>query len=54
MPLFDTVSIAWVMVLECYVCDERGLCRVYVKFGTNVNYNPKGVGYGMETDLYKS
>ncbi len=32
--LFDMIS---VMVLECLVCDERsGLCRVYVKAGTNV------------------
>jgi hypothetical protein len=37
MPLFDLISIALVMVLECFVCDERlGLCRVYVKSGTNV------------------
>ncbi len=37
MPLFDTISIASVMVLECFVCDERsGLCRVYVKSGMNV------------------
>jgi hypothetical protein len=29
-------SIALTMVLECFVCDERlGLCRVYVKYGTN-------------------
>jgi hypothetical protein len=36
MPLFDAISIALVMVLKCFVCDERlGLCRVYVKFGTN-------------------
>ncbi len=32
MPLFDAISIASVMVLECFVCDERsGLSRVYVK-----------------------
>jgi hypothetical protein len=38
MPLFDTISIASVMVLVCFVCDERlGLSRVYVKSGTNVN-----------------
>ncbi len=37
MPSFDTISIALVMVLECFVCDERAhLCRVYVKYGTNV------------------
>jgi hypothetical protein len=37
MPLFDAISIALVMVLECFVCDERsGLSRVYVKSGTNV------------------
>ncbi len=37
MPSFDAVSIALVMVLECFVCDERsGLSRVYVKSGTNV------------------
>jgi hypothetical protein len=34
MPLFDAISIALVMVLECFVCDERsGLSRVYVKSG---------------------
>jgi hypothetical protein len=37
MHLFDGISIALVMVLECFVCDERsGLSRVYVKSGTNV------------------
>jgi hypothetical protein len=37
MPSFDAIFIALVMVLECFVCDERsGLCRVYVKSGTNV------------------
>jgi hypothetical protein len=37
MPSFDTISIASVMVLECFVCDERsGLSRVYIKSGTNV------------------
>ncbi len=37
MPPFDTISIALVMVLECFVCDVRlGLCRVYVKYGMNV------------------
>jgi hypothetical protein len=37
MPLFDVISIALVMVLECYDCDERsGVCRVYVKNETNV------------------
>jgi hypothetical protein len=37
MPLFDVISIASVMALECFVCDERsGSCRVYVKSGTNV------------------
>jgi hypothetical protein len=36
MPSFDTVSTASAMVLECFVCDERsGLCRVYIKYGTN-------------------
>ncbi len=36
MPSFDAVSIVLVMVLECFVCDERpGLNRVYVKSGTN-------------------
>jgi hypothetical protein len=34
---FDAISIALVMVLDCFVCDERsGLSRVYVKSGTNV------------------
>ncbi len=37
MPLFDVISIALVTSLECFVCDKRsGLCRVYVKSGTNV------------------
>ncbi len=37
MTLFDTISISLAMILECFVCDERsGLCRVYVKYGTNV------------------
>jgi hypothetical protein len=37
MPLFDAISITLVMVLECFLCDERlGLCRVYVKYGKNV------------------
>jgi hypothetical protein len=37
MPSFDAISIASVMVLECFVCDERsGLSRVYVKSGMNV------------------
>jgi hypothetical protein len=36
MPLFDAISIPSVMVLDCFVCDERsGLSRVYVKSGTN-------------------
>jgi hypothetical protein len=36
-PSFDAISIALVMVLECFSCDERsGLSRVYVKSGTNV------------------
>jgi hypothetical protein len=36
MPSFDVISIALVMVFECFVCDERsGLSRVYVKSGTN-------------------
>ncbi len=36
MSLFDAISIASVMVLECFVFDERsGLCRVYLKSGTN-------------------
>ncbi len=36
MPSFDAISIASVMVLECFVCDERsGLFRAYVKSGTN-------------------
>jgi hypothetical protein len=30
MPSFDAISIASVMVLECFVCDERsGLSRLY-------------------------
>jgi hypothetical protein len=30
VPSFDAISIASVMVLECFVCDERsGLSRVY-------------------------
>jgi hypothetical protein len=43
MSLFDVISIALVMVLECFVCDERsGLCRVYVKSGQMCrNKNPK-------------
>jgi hypothetical protein len=37
LPSFDAISIMLAMVLECFVCDERsGLCRVYVKYGTNV------------------
>jgi hypothetical protein len=37
MPSFDAISIASVMVLECFVCDERsGLSSVYVKSGMNV------------------
>jgi hypothetical protein len=37
MPSFDMISIASVMVLDCFVCDERlGMCRVYVKSCTNV------------------
>jgi hypothetical protein len=37
IPLFDVISTALVMVFECFVCDERsGLCRDYVKSGTNV------------------
>jgi hypothetical protein len=37
MPLFDTISIASVMILEFFVCDERsGLCRVSVKSCMNV------------------
>jgi hypothetical protein len=37
MPSFDAISIVSAMVLGCFVCDERsGLCRVYVKYGTNV------------------
>jgi hypothetical protein len=36
MPSFDAISIALVMVLECFVCDETSdLSRVYVKTGTN-------------------
>jgi hypothetical protein len=36
IPLFNTISIVSVMVLECFVCDERSdLSRVYVKSGTN-------------------
>jgi hypothetical protein len=37
MHSFDGISIASVMVLECFVCGERsGLSRVYIKSGTNV------------------
>jgi hypothetical protein len=37
MPSFVMISIASVMVLEYFVCNERsGLSRVYVKSGTNV------------------
>jgi hypothetical protein len=37
MSLFDMISIASVMVLECFVCYKRLLlCRVYVKSSTNV------------------
>jgi hypothetical protein len=37
MPSFDAISTVSVMVLECFVCDERsGLSRVCVKSGTNV------------------
>jgi hypothetical protein len=37
MTLFDAISIASAMVLECFVCDERlGLCKVDVKNGTNM------------------
>jgi hypothetical protein len=37
MLSFDVISIALVMVLEFFVCDERlGLRIVYVKSGTNV------------------
>ncbi len=37
MPLFDAISITLAMVLECFVSDEMsGLCRVYIKYGTNV------------------
>jgi hypothetical protein len=39
MPLFDLISIVSTMVLEYFVCDESkrlGLCRVHVKYGTNV------------------
>jgi hypothetical protein len=36
MPSFDAISIALIMVLECFVCDERsGSCRVYCMFGLN-------------------
>ncbi len=53
MPSFDAISImlamVLVLVLECFVCDERsGLCRVYVKYGANVQELKHKIGEKMK------